>query len=108
MRLVYRPGHPCADENDMVDAEMAGPKHIGGQAVSVITDEMPATRHMANGRYYTSKAKFREATRAAGCIEIGNETETVLKPKRPAPLSREQRVRDIKNSIEQLRSGMRR
>ncbi len=40
---------------------------------SVINDEIPATWHPADGKFYTSKAKFRAATRAAGCVEVGNE-----------------------------------
>jgi hypothetical protein len=42
-------------------------------APMVITDEMPATQHMADGNYYTSKRKFRAITRAHGCIEVGND-----------------------------------
>lgn len=104
MRLVYRPDHPWANENGMVDATQAGPKNSSNSATNVIRDEMDPTRHMADGKYYTSKAKFREATRAHGCIEVGNETETVLKPRKPASLNRDQRVRDIRAAIEQLRN----
>lgn len=43
----------------------------------VISDEMPETEHL-DGNFYTSKRRFREVTRAHGCIEIGNEK---LKPK---------------------------
>jgi len=39
----------------------------------VITDEIPATRHMADGNYYTSKRKFRAVTKAHGCVEVGND-----------------------------------
>ena len=41
----------------------------GVKSVHVISDEMSPTRHMADGNTYTSKKKFRDATRAAGCIE---------------------------------------
>lgn len=101
-RLVYRPKHPQADEFGMVDVSVAGPRHETGQACNVIRDEMDVTRHMADGRYYTSKAKFREATRAAGCIEVGNETATVLKPRKQVALSREQRRDDIRRAVRQL------
>jgi hypothetical protein len=39
----------------------------------VITDEMDALKHPIDGRFYTSKGKFRDTTRAAGCIELGND-----------------------------------
>jgi hypothetical protein len=66
--------------------------------VFVISDEMAPTRHMADGKHYTSKAKFRQATRAAGCVEVGNETATLLKPRRVPAFERENRrvaVRDM-------------
>jgi hypothetical protein len=86
----------------MVDAEIAGPRHGGGSAAHVIRDEMEPTRHMADGRWYTSKAKFRAATKNNGCIEVGNETNTLLKPRKPVSLSREQRRNEIRRAIRQL------
>lgn len=43
-------------------------------APAVIRDDMPALVNHADGRTYDSKANFRRATKAAGCVEIGNET----------------------------------
>ena len=94
--FVYRNGK-------IVDSRKAGPKYAGGSATYVISDEMPETRHMADGKHYTSKKKFREATRAAGCIEVGSETATLLKPRKPFQLDRQQRVNAIRRAIEQLR-----
>lgn len=37
-----------------------------------IQDEMPVTKHPVDGRYYTSKAKFRAVTRASGRVEVGD------------------------------------
>lgn len=102
--MVYRPDHPEANENGMVSAETAGPKHASGSACYVIGDEMPATRHMVDGKYFTSKAKFRAHTKAHGCIEVGNETSTVLKGREPIRLSREKRVEDIQRAIYELRN----
>ena len=107
-RMVYRPDHPLANENGMVDLSLAGPTNSSSGAVYVISDEMDPTRHMADGNYYTSKAKFREATRAAGCVEVGNEVSTVLKPRSPVPLDRGKRREDIKRVIYDLRNGIRR
>jgi hypothetical protein len=105
MRYVYRPDHPYADENGFVEAEMAGPKHASGSAVYVIGDEMAPTRHMADSKLYTSKAKFRETTKAHGCIEIGSETNYLLKPRKPVPLDRGKRREDIKQAIYNIRNG---
>ena len=94
--FVYRNGK-------IVDSRKAGPKYAGSSATYVISDEMPETRHMADGKHYTSKKKFRDATRAAGCIEVGSETATLLKPRKPFQLDRQQRVNAIRRAIEQLR-----
>lgn len=74
----------------------------------VISDEMPPTRHMADGKHYTSKAKFREATRRAGCVELGNENAYLTKPRKRVELSREKRREDIRRTIYDLRNGIRR
>jgi len=70
----------------------------------VISDEMPATRHMADNRLYTSKSKFRATTRAHGCVEVGNETATLLKPREPIKLDRRKRADDIRRAIYQLKN----
>lgn len=101
MRLVYRPSHPQANENGMVDIDVAYSNHQAW-ATSIIRDEMDATRHMADGKVYTSKAKFREATRAHGCIEIGNELEAATKPRKPVPLDRRARREAIRQAIRDL------
>ena len=72
--------------------------------VHIISDTMELTRHMADGKYYDSKQKFREATKANGCVEIGNDS-SLYKSRKPIPLSREQRREDIKKSIYQIRNG---
>ena len=106
-RLVYRPNHPSADEFGMVDITIAGPKHASEHATHVISDTMEPTRHMADGKMYTSKAKFRQATKASGCIEVGSETATILKPRKPVQLDRGARRDAIRRSIYELRNGIR-
>ena len=90
---VYRNG-------ELVEKDKA-PLREGGY---VISDEMTETRHMADGRYYTSKKKFRQATRAAGCIEVGNETATMLKSREPIKLDPRKRREDIHRAIYELRN----
>jgi hypothetical protein len=95
--FVYRNGQ-------LVDKRYAPPKVEGDQAAYVISDIMPETRHMANGKTYTSKSEYRKATKAAGCIEVGNETSTLLKPRKPIQLDRGQRREDIKRTIYEMRN----
>lgn len=95
--FVYRNGK-------LVDKRYAAPKHASQSARHhVISDEMEPTRHMADGNYYTSKKKFREATRAAGCVEVGNETSTLLKKREPVRLDPRERREAIRHAIHELK-----
>jgi len=69
----------------------------------VISDNMAPAKHMATGQVIDSKAKFRQATKAAGCIELGNEP---IKSRAPIPLDRSARREAIKKSIYHLRNGI--
>lgn len=110
---VYRPGHPAANENGFVDKEelytmmddMRG--GFGNEPVSVhvITDTMEPTRHMADGKLYTSKHKFRAATKAHGCIEVGNDAAAQPRARKYIAPDRRQRREDIKRAIYELRNG---
>lgn len=102
MRLVYRPNHPSANENGMVDLEVAGPP-ASAPATYVISDEMDATQHMASGRYLTSKKKFRDETKAYGCVELGNDVYT-QKPRQLVKLDRRERREAIQRAIYELRN----
>ncbi len=50
----------------------------------IISDEMPPTQSMADGKIYTSKSGIEAATRAAGCITIGNDKREPFKRKKPS------------------------
>jgi hypothetical protein len=80
---------------------------VGNVPVKIhyIADEMNPTRHMCNGKLYTSKKKFRDETRARGCIEYGNESDTLLKPRKSILPSKRQRREDIKRAIWELNNG---
>lgn len=108
MRLVYRPGHPLASENGMVERTLLTAEYEHGEAPHVISDEMSPTRHMADNKHYTSKAKFRAATRAHGCVEVGSEVDYLLKPRKRVELSRQQRVDDIRRAVYELKNGINR
>ena len=106
-RWLYRPKHPCANDNGLVDADLVygDTEYIG---LYVISDEMEPTRHMADGKYFTSKHKFRENTKAHGCVEYGNEIPALTKPREPVKLDRGKRRDDIRRTIYELRNGIRR
>ena len=54
---------------------------LGQQPVEVrtqiITDSLPpgGLWHPATGKYVDSKSRFRQFTKAAGCVEVGNEVQ---------------------------------
>ena len=104
---VRRPGHPHANSNGMVDKTLLYADYVVGSAPGVISDTMDATRHMADGKLYTSKSAFRAATKAAGCVEVGNETPTLLKPRKPIPLDRGARREAIQRAVYELKNGRR-
>jgi hypothetical protein len=74
------------------------------EAPSVIRDEIEPLINHADGKRYTSKARFRQATRDAGCVEIGNEAPVVRQRQRLEP-DRRQRREDIRRAIHDLRDG---
>lgn len=116
---LHRPGHPFANELGMVDKEtyysykhLTEPDNdkravIGNQRVEInfISDGQPLLRHMADNKYYDSKSEFRKATKRAGCIEVGNETSTLMKSRKIIEPSRRQRREDIKRSLYEIRNG---
>lgn len=55
------------------DAETYQPK--GAAHIEIIEDSLPpgGMWHPATGQYVHSKSLFRKITKAAGCIEVGNE-----------------------------------
>ncbi len=105
MPLIYRPKHPLSNENGLIERALVDPEATDPH-VYVISDTMPETRHMATGKMHTSKAKFREDTKASGCIEYGNDS-SLGKQRKQIPLSREKRREDIQRSIYNIRNGIR-
>lgn len=90
----------------VIDKAKAPLKYFAGKAAYVISDEMPETRHMADSRWYTSKSKFRRATRDAGCVEVGNDTSHMTKARAPIAFDRSTRRQQVRESIRrQLHGG---
>ena len=90
----------------VIDKTKAPAKYFADRAAYVISDEMAPTKHMADGRLYTSKHKFRQATRDAGCVEVGNSTDHMFKSRAPVAFDRETRRHQVRESIRrQLHGG---
>lgn len=75
--------------------ELSPASVAGESSPTVISDEMPPTQHPCNGRFYTSKTKFREETKARGCEEVGNDWNGKSAGKVEPKIDREQLKRDI-------------
>lgn len=103
MPLIYRPNHPEANENGMVERAL-----VHGEApelaLYVISDTMDGIRNHADGKMYDSKASFRRATKSAGAIEVGTETQHDRRDM--VPKLRDIRE-DVARSFEMVRNGYR-
>jgi hypothetical protein len=101
MPWIYRPNHPNANENGMVDRSEA---YDTGKSSApyVISDNMDPLRHHATGKVISSKRAFSKETRAAGCVELGNEP---IRPRAPVPLDKGARREAIRRTIYELRNG---
>lgn len=68
----------------------------------IITDSLPpgGLWHPATGKFVDSKSRFRKYTKAAGCIEIGNEVQTDRRQWDVPNLKG-----DIAQAIERIKSG---
>lgn len=91
----------CADWHDL---DLPWPCHsiTKSSAPYVISDTMEPTIHHATGRRISSKRAFSRETRAAGCIELGNEP---IKPRVPVRLDKGARREAIQRAVYQLRNG---
>lgn len=65
-------------------APTAPPKRGAFPCPRVITDTMDPTEHI-DGKFYDSKSKFREVTKAHGCIEVGNDPARLRPIQKPKP-----------------------
>ncbi|HEX2653544.1 MAG TPA: hypothetical protein VHN11_07830 [Xanthobacteraceae bacterium] len=93
----------CKTCGNWHDLDVPWPCHRASKSSApyVISDTMAPTKHMGTGEVLDSKAKFRSATRASGCVEIGNET---IKPRIPEKLDGGQRREAIRKAIYDLRN----
>lgn len=102
--MTVRACRACKNWHDLSEPWPAAcVSHFQGRTAAsgpqVISDTMESTWHPATGRRISSKAKFRAETRAAGCVEVGNER-MAERSTNFADIG----GGDIKQSIEQIRS----
>jgi hypothetical protein len=90
----------------VVEKHLIPIRYRSNGAPNVITDEMAPTRHMASGALMTSKRAFRQATRDAGCVEVGNDPAIYGRPRAPVKFDPHVRRQEIRESIKrQLHGG---
>jgi hypothetical protein len=102
MAYVYRDGK-LVDKSTGEPLKFERKKKNGGPAY-IASDIMSETRHMADNKMYTSKSEFRKTTKAHGCVEIGNDTAPLLKPRKLIQLDRNKRREDIQRAVYELRN----
>lgn len=68
------PTHEARQIDQASNDKLANIKH------GYIPDEMPATKHPIDRKYYTSKSKFREVTRSHGYDEVGTAYDNGYEP----------------------------
>ena len=64
----------------------------------IASDTMEPVQHPCDGKFYSSKAKFRSITKAHGCIEVGNDPAR-LRPKAKTKPDRAGIREALKNAI---------
>lgn len=72
------------------------------RAPTIISDEAPAFRSMADGRHYTSKSRYRAELKARDMVELGNE---LPKGKDASTYDAPDLEADIKESYQRLQQG---
>lgn len=82
----------------IIPKDEAPPLHV---APYVLRDQMDGLLHPVTGKIVDSKSEFRAMTKAAGCIEVGNEVQ------KPRPRPREDLTKDVAKAVRMVREGYR-
>ena len=86
---VYRDGK-------MVPKAEAAPVYLAPRSIS---DGMDGLRHPVTGAIIDSKSRFRQITKDAGCVEVGNDVQ------RPQRKPDESLSRDVAEAYRMVRDG---
>lgn len=111
MTWVYRPHHPLACENGMVEKHLVIDEPKAASSLPrpyVVSDNLgQQVKHMATGRMLDSKSEHRRLNKELGLVELGNEQKAHLSQPKPAKLDKRERKNDIRKAISELRNGRR-
>lgn len=100
MRERYHPDHGMIPVHEWERLKATESRRSGLPCPMVIRDDLGQhLLHPATGEHYDSKAAFRAATKASGCVEMGNDAASYRKPEYREAGGVEQ---DIKRAIEEL------
>ena len=80
---------------EFAEAKYRDSKRSGILSPNIISDCMDTVLNHADGRHYSSKSQFRQATKSAGCEEVGNDSSYL----NPQPRKYEPDRNDIRNDI---------
>lgn len=69
-------------------------------SANVIDDTMPACEHPCTGEMMDSKSRFREVTKAFGCVEVGNDVLTKAPERKYQPMPKEEVREAILRSLD--------
>ena len=107
MKYVYRHGKivPKDPTSQGASSGKLEAAYIGiSRGPYVIRDEMDPTEQV-DGRFYTSKAKFRAIGRELGLIEVGDQKFPVKRRMTWDRAAQEARIRTIKDAVEKCRAN---
>ena len=69
MPWVYRPNHPLANENGMVERDDAGPRERLGKSAYAMSDT-PGYLSVASGKWVDGRRERRDDLKRTGCREV--------------------------------------
>lgn len=111
MSWIYRPNHPLANENGMIERHLVDDGPVASSSLPrpyVVSDSLGGgVKHLATGQILDSKSAHRRLNKELGLVELGNEKEAHLKQPAPPKLDKRQRKNDIRKAIKELREGRR-
>ena len=111
MPWKYRPNHPLANENGMVDTAYLSDEPRAVSKLSrpyVVSDSLGGeVKHLATGKYLDSKSAHRKLNKQLGLVELGNDNKAVAPKETTRAVDKRKRRNDIGKAINQLRNGRR-
>jgi len=111
MSWVYRPNHPLANDNGMVERHLVDEAPRAASSLPrpyVVSDNLGGgVKHLATGQILDSKSAHRKLNKELGLVELGNEKKAHLSQPAPAKLDKRERKNAIRKAIKELKEGRR-